>query len=145
MGIYLSLWTHGGTGFRKSGLKRAMVFHQDGLPSGWSFIRVVFHQGGLSSGWSFIRMVFHQGGLSSGWSFIRMVFHQDGLSILKQCRPSDHRCLLVFCWCTVMIQVKMMLMMKTMVLIARRMTTMVNCKSGCECRLLDLGFSRPHP
>ena len=74
-----------------------------------------------------------------------MVFHQDGLSMLKQCRPSDHRCLLVFRWCIVMVQMKMMLMMKTMMMIARRMTAMVNCKSGHQCRLPDLDFSRPHP
>ena len=58
-----------------------VVFHQGGLSSVWSFVRVVSHQGGLSSGWplirvvyhqgSFIRVVSHQGALLSGWSFIR--------------------------------------------------------------------------
>ena len=72
-----------------------MVFHQGGLLSGSSLIRVAFRQvglssvvshqdglllGGLSPGWSFIRAVFHQGGFSSGWSFIRAVFYQGGLS-----------------------------------------------------------------
>ena len=47
-----------------------MVFHQDGLSSGWSFIRVVSNQG-LSLGWSLIRMVFPKSGLLSGWSVIR--------------------------------------------------------------------------
>ena len=50
----------------------SIIFHQGGLSSRWSLIKVVSqgvdsHQGGLSV------MVFHQGGLSSGWSFIRVV------------------------------------------------------------------------
>ena len=59
---------------------------QDGLSSGWSFIRVeVSHQGGfyqdgLSSngfswGSSFMKVIFHR----TGWSLIRAVVHQGGL------------------------------------------------------------------
>ena len=40
-------------------------------------MRVDFHQDGLSSGWSFIREVFNPGDLYSERSFVTEVFDQD--------------------------------------------------------------------
>ena len=44
----------------------------------WTFIRVDFHQGGLYSGWSVLR-VCTQGGIYCWWSVLRVVCNQDGL------------------------------------------------------------------
>ena len=53
-----------------------MVCCQPGLSSIWSIVRLVFHQYGLSTAWSHIRMVCRQAGIASIWSVVRLVFYQ---------------------------------------------------------------------
>ena len=50
-----------------------VVFHQGGLLSGWSFIRVVRWSSVRVVRWSSVRVVFHQASLVSVWSFIRVL------------------------------------------------------------------------
>ena len=52
-------------------------------------MRVLVHQDGLSSGWYFIRVVFRHGSLLSGWSFINIVFYQGCFFIIYCVRLSD--------------------------------------------------------
>ena len=81
-----------------------MVFHQAGLSSGWSLsswslITVVFHQAGLLSLCSFIKLVSYHCGLSSSWSRITVVFHQAGLlSLWSFIKLVSHHCGLSSSW-----------------------------------------------
>ena len=70
-----------------------MVFHHDGIPSGWSSIRVVSHQGGLLSGWSSTRVFSHMGGLPSGVPPYSAAIHLDKVSKITSvvCCPCQGR------------------------------------------------------
>ena len=71
--------------------------------------------------WGFIYHYGHMEGQGKSGLKRAVLFYQGAVSMLEQC--TDH--LLVFCWRSVMIQVKMRLVMKTMVMIARKIIIII--------------------